>query len=777
MALTSLVRVKDPVLGTYISFDGLGIDNTGTVDVTAEIKAAVALANLAKMPIIQKSGSYLISGSDLLTFHYAADFGGATFIPAAGYTGGFYLTQTDGIVTYDATSDVVAKINAGNDLVAGNSALLSLAGDTTLDNCMVIFEFADDAFNYRTGSTITARKLGHITRISNNGKMDHAFKYNASAVTSIKALPISGETTRFILPSIDYRNKPHPIMIQAFYVTNWQIECGTAVNKPIEDVGARHIISIQYFYNVSFRDAYEAYPSATFVDAAHSDGTASYFFNYGWGVLLYAENINSLGYGWGSFGGGGYMADILFYRCSANTYDSHYPVIGYMRLVDCVMGDGGISPTGFGDLQLINTRVVLGRNAGDPYKDLSYFPCIVQLRTTSGGWYDGDLLIRDMTIEGYWDDYTSARGEGCIVLSAPDAGTTLPTGSPVTMRAFRNINIDGISFKSEKASACFTSLIRCQRDGYVAFPNSIKARNLQYSPTGKLRIDLTNWVFKNADGTQTLHPTVDIPDIFISLEDIDVETLIFQRPAYGFRHNLRVNVTRAKSTQYTRDPMKVYLNAKGIYTFTDCDVLSYNTSDGTNEAVHPLSVHIKGGTISSGASLPIVTTDSSFQHTFDLTDVTLVGDYSATAVTAANTAAARRFSMSNCRYHNLTGAVVGQLRVLDGPITGATTTELYIAKGNTLSAQFNYGSVNWFDVFKLMYPSSGRIARLITVLDQAANTVTGTCTVTVDGTAYTGTTSTTLNSAYWYMQVGTRGAQAYITAVSSQLSLTALYVG
>lgn len=767
--------------GTFLSFDMFGINNTGTVDVTTEIKKVVALANFTKMPIIQRSGSYLISGSDQLVFYYSADFNGATFIPAAGYTGGIFITQPNQMVTYGAGSAIVNKINAAasTDLVANNSALASLAGDTTLDNCMVIFEFSDDAFNYLSGGSITTRKLGHITRISNNGKMEHAFKYGATQVTSIKAIPINTHRTYFHLPNIDYRYKPHPIMIQAFYVTNYTIEGGSTVNKPIEDVGARHIVSIQYFYDVHFKDAYEAYPSATFVDAAHSDGTASYFFNYGWGVRLLAENVSSNGYGWGSFGGGGYLADITFLRCNANTYDSHYPVIGYCRLVDCIMGDGGISPTGFGDLQIIRPRIILGRNSANPYKDLSYFPCIVQLRTTSGGWYDGDLLIQDATIEGYWDDYTSARGEGCFVLAAPDANTTLPASSPITPRAFRNIIIDGVTFKSEKASACFTSLVRSSRDGYVYFPNSIKARNIQYAPTGKLRIDLTNFAFKASNTNADTHPSVDTPDIFVSLENIDVEKMIFQRPAWGYRHNLRVQATGCKSTHYTRSPMQVYMNAKGIYTFTDCEVYNFVTSDGTTEATHPLLVHVKGGIVKSGTDLPIVTSENLYRHTFTCSDVTFIGDYSSTAVTASNTKLAQWANLLDCSFYDNSGNTVPSLMVYSGSVSNTTAAvELYIAKGNTLTAQVVASSTNYWDSFKLKYPSSGRFQRVITPgAVSSANTVAGTCSVTVSGTAYTGTTNTPLNLGYYWFAVGTRGAQAYISSIYSQYNLTALFVG
>lgn len=778
-------------LQNYLSFDMFGIDKTGTVDVTSKIKTVFSLAAALKLSIKQNDGTYLISGNDKLTFYtdYADfDLSGATIILGAGYTGTFWFTQKNASVVYDSTSALVSTINANaaRDLVAGSNTLDSLAADTTVNGSMILIEFTDDLYTYNTTGTAagaSVQKYMHLTRVSANGRMDHSLPYNATAVNKITVLPVSARKCTIKHPNVDYRNKPFPIMFQHFYVTNIKVVGGKIINKPITDVGNRHISDIQYGIFIEAESFYDAYPSSTFSNVGMTATTASYTFHHAWTCYLTVRNVNCFGYGWGAISAAGYITDTTFINCTSNNYDSHNPIIGYYRLIDCTVGDSGVVTFGVKNstVELIRVTFELGKGLGEPYNGRIYFPSLLQARTSSGGITDSKLIMRDVKVNGRWANYVSATdGRAGIVQGYAEPYTSLPNGSPMGSTPFKEIDIDGFTITDPVTSNILINPVFSNKADQVRHPSYIRMANVTYADGGMIKFNMVNFLTAANAVSNTADPNIEPVDIRIDLENISVSNLVFQLPSSGYAHNLRVSGRRIRNKNTNITPTLLRISQRGVYNFDDCEFSQIITNDGANEASSRVEVNMVGGSVVSGSNLPYVTSNTNFIHRFNATRVSFVGNYSLAAVTPSNTNLAQWARMSNCTFFDsVTGGVISNLLIWSGATTSGTNiVSLYIAKGNTVTTTSVQGANTLVDTFTLNYPGSGRFSRTISSATASSeNTLSGNTNVSVGGTAGTGTTSTQMNVFANYFQVGTRDAQSYITGIYSQLVMNAIYVG
>lgn len=778
-------------LQTYLSFDMFKIDNTGTTDVTDKIKAVFALSELYKIPIKQNGGKYVISGSDKLRYNLDNgnfDMRGSRLIPAVGYTGGLTFYQTDGMVTYDVNSDVVKKINASlTDIGAGSKTLDSLANDTTLNNSMIIIEFKDDLYTYNStgvsggGQTV---KYFHVTRLSSNGRMDHSLPYTATGITAIRALPLSGKNSEINLPDIDYINKGTSIPFNVFYASNFDLKGGRIINKPITDVGNRHVIDIQYCYGVRAENIYDPSPSSTFTSSAMNQTTASYTFHHAWTCNFVARNINSIGYGWGAISAAGYITDTTYINCASNNYDSHGPIIGYYRIINSIIGDTGVVNMGVlgSTVEIIDSVFELGKGSAEPYNGRIWFPSLIQTRTTSGGVSDSKLIFRNVKVVGYWKNYVSSTdGRAGIVQAHADNFTDLPTGSMMSGAAFTEIDIDGYTVTDPRMANILINPVFSTKSGVVYHPTYVRMHNVNMEG-GLLKFNMVNFKTRSDGTSSTTDPTIEPINIRIDLSEINVYEVVFQRHPTSLLFNFRVNADKVKNKKYgvSEKGTIVRSSARGIFTFSNSEISQITTTDGATEASQRIDFILIGGTVKSDGVVPILTTNTSFLHRFSATGTDFIGDYSPSAVTSSNLILAQWCKLNGARFFNYTtGAVVSNLAVWLGSISNTTFTyDLYIAKGNVVTTTSLQSSITLIDVFTLNYPGSGRLLRTLTTLTQGAeNTLSGTATITIDGTDRTGTTSTKSNSFSYYLAVGTRDSQAYISSIYSQLNLTGIYVG
>jgi hypothetical protein len=780
-------------LQTFLSFDMFNIDKTGATDVTAQILSVFKKSRDNKIPIEQHDGVYLVSGN--ASFYSYIDecdlkLSGCTFLLAANFTGRIYATTRGGMITYDSESPVVGKINAAaaTDLLAGSSTLDSLGDDTTLNDCFVIINFSDDLYCYNNTNTadgVSIRKYCHVTRISANGRMDNALPYDATSVVSIKAIKIINRRGIVEFPNIDYRNDPYPIALQAFYLTNTFVYGGKILNKPIKSVGNRHVIDMQYGgYRCIVKGVYDPYPSSTFTDPTYTKKTASYTFHHAWTCGLHVEDIDALGYGWGAISAAGYITDTTFERCSANNFDSHDPIIGHYRLIDCTVGDSGVVNIGVVGSTVECHRVTfeLGRGNADPYTGKIFFPSLFQTRTTSGAVSDSKLIVRDCVVNGKWKNYNSSTdGRAGIVQASADKYTDLPSGSPMDKSPFCEIDIDGLTINDPETAKVLINPVFSTRDATVYHPLYTKMHNVSYAgEEGMIKFNLVNFLPRPSNTSTTKDPNVEPVSLVVDMDNIDVRNITFQRPEYGYQHNMLVRIGSLKRRRYQAAPTKLRISQRGVYNLYDPNIEQIITNDGTSESGHRVEVNLYGGSVKSGENLPIVTANTSFLHRFSAKGTDFVGDYSSSNVTESNKSLAQWCKLDGCSFFDYTnGAFVSNLLIWSGSVTGELKpVELYVAKGNNITTVQTQSDISYFDTFKLSYHGSGRLCRAVSTggTASAENTRTGTVSINVNGTEYSGACSTQMNMFSSYLQVGTRDSQAYIAGIYSQLTMISLSV-
>lgn len=687
-----------------LTFDMFYIDKSGNTDVTSKIKSVFDIANKFKLPVTQNDGLYLISGSFTIICNYGFNLSGCTLKLASNTTGQFKISQPAGPTTYSAGSPLLNMINAasGTDLIAGNGLLTSLKNDTTLNNTFCFFTGVDDLFQY-TGNA-SPSKWKHNCAVYHYGLLAIPFKYGVSALESIYSLPIAKQVTEVHLPNVDLQNNPHNILFAFDGITRYRIHEGGTVNKPLKQVGPFYLCSLTNYMYVEQYALSDPYPTASFSDVNMTQQTASYTLNYGRGSDLTVYNSNCQGYGWGATGGGDIIANTTFINCNFNRYDSHNPVIGYFKIIDSTFGVGGVAVAGWGDVHLERPVWNMNPRVNDPYG--SNTPMFIRIRETHGGWYDGDLYIKDAVINGWTDTAPN-------FIDAPqNSDTSLPAGSPISPYAFRNVYVDGLTFTKPtvgKKLSKFHSLTGSLSSALYA-PEHIVINRLNYNCYGSanpeddaLVFDFSN-VKQNPNNTTANHTAIEPASTRISISESRLQALVFKRGAIAANHNIDVTLDGVTPATPYSDFVSLYTNLKGTYTIKNSKIYRISDSVSGGAIATAIVVKMEGGMMKQGGTsdLPIVTAGA-YAHDISFSDVTFVGNYSHTAVTAQNQNLAQWGSLNNCNYYNQSGGIVPHLMLWSGSIgTSETAIGASVHDGNTLITALNINSIVTYDMYRVV---------------------------------------------------------------------------
>lgn len=697
----------------FLTFDMFGLNNTGTVDVTSRVASIFAIANKFGLEVKQKKGKYLLSGDFKIPVKYGFDFEGAEFIPASNTTGGFAVSQPQEPTTYASDSAIVAGINAtaSVDLVAGNSILTSQASSAVLNNNFLFMTGADDLFQYTGNSEPT--KWKHASVLHHYGLLAVPFKYGVSAITSLYALPIAEKVTVCKLPTINLINNPKTILFAFDGISRYQIFEGSVKNKPLKQQGSFYLCTLTNYAYVDLYGLYDPYPTVSFSDSAMTVQTSSYTLNYGKGTDLNVYNSRCQGYGWGSTGGGDIIANTAFIGCDFSRYDSHNPTLGYFKTLDCFHGIAGIALCGWGTVFMDRPRWNMNKRTNDPYGNK---PILIRLRESSGGFYDGDIYIRDAVIDGWGDDLLN------FIEAPQNLDTALPAGSPIEPYAFKHVYVDGLTFTKPtvgKKLAAFHSLTGSLSSPLHA-PQSIEIKRLDYNCYGSenpeddaLVFDFTN-AKQQSFNTAANHPAIEPASTRIVMEDCKVQAVVLKRNAVASSHCVDFIGNRITPANNSEKFAQIFTNVKGTYSFKDCKLSRFSDNVAGSAITYPLVVQVQGGSFKQAvaANLPINITET-LAHDISFDGVTCIGDFSATSATLTNRNIGQWVGLNNCNYYNLTGSIVPHLMQWSGTIgTTETVIGLPIHDGNNIITALNYNSVVTYDAFKL--PNvSGVLARYL----------------------------------------------------------------
>ncbi|BAQ02842.1 putative tail fiber protein [Klebsiella phage K64-1] len=670
-------------LQNFLSFDMFNIDKTGSTDVTSQINNIFSLANQLNIPIKQHDGTYLVSGSTIFTINTDCDLSGVTILPSSNFTGYFLYTQNEQPTTYNSSSSLVTLINSAT-INANDSILYGLINDTTLDG-NAIFMKGNDPLYVARGTT---KNWWCNTRISNRGKMDDYLKYGVSGINEVISLPISKKVTTIKLPNWDFINQPaNNGVIRFNNISRYRIHGGSVFNRPLNDINKDPvIISINYAYDIILQDFYDEYPSWPLVGGSIA---YAYTINFNYINRVTFKDINSQGYGWGIVGGQ-LATNITYLRCNINRVDMHDPFMGYLKILDCDLGYYGVSATGMGDMYIERTTFNIDDLAFNGWREVDG---IINTRPDFGGWFDGGVYIKDITIIGDASKFREINNRGVSLFSAYSYNATLsyiPNGSPVEPWGFKEIIVNGLRCTKPITGKRFSSLVYAASVQNVDyFPRHVKFNNCDFNSSDVECIDLHGWKITPDNSSKTsISNTMNFKSTnFIEFTDCSFVGLEILRPYSSYDYmNLELKLNNCKYIGSNISPISFYTDQVGNYEFTNCDInfISDTTKSTSSLSNRQSSFVINGGQINS-VSVPFSILYNSGYSTPVLVNNTIFkGSFSQSSVTSINLNVAEFAQLSNCRfYSNVNNSYISPALWLGS--TSNSATSITVMRGNKIN--------------------------------------------------------------------------------------------
>uniref|UniRef100_A0AAU8EFF1 Tail spike protein n=1 Tax=Klebsiella phage vB_Kpn16-P2 TaxID=3230846 RepID=A0AAU8EFF1_9VIRU len=705
-----------PVLGkdiAYLTFDMFGVPNDGLTDATAGIKTVAALAKLMKLPVKQNTGVYLISGSDAIEFTNDTDLSGITLLPTASYTGYLLFTQPDSVTVYDSASSVVAAVNS-QPLLANSSRLGGLVNNTVL-NGKSLFMYGSDPLYVSRGTT---KYWWSASRLSSKGRLDTPLKYSVASVTQITTLTIAKKETVVKLPNWDFGNGPANLGVMRFTnITRYKVYGGSVFNRPLSDVNKQPvIISINYAYGCKFEGFYDAYPSFPSVNGSIA---YAYTLNHNYTDCCTFKNFNSQGDGWGVVGGQ-LANNITYINCNLNRVDMHDPFMGYMKLIDCDLGYWGICASGMGDLYLERCTVNLEDFIMNGYRE---HDGIISTRGDFGGFFDGNVYIRDLKIIGDATAFRTKNNRGVSLFSSYSFNATtgyIPAGSPIEPWGFKEIYIDGLHCDTPIVGKRFSSIVYAASVQYTTyFPRVIQIKNADFNSSEPECFDMHGFLVSpdNAAKTGIAHTLNFKPTNFIQMDDCSLGGIEIQRPYSTYDYNnVSFRGSNLKQANSRNSPIEFYTDQIGRYEFVNCDLkkISDSTKSTGSTSSRQSVFSVNGGVYNSLTDSPFdIKYQTGLRTVILCSNVNFVGPYSQTTVVDANLNVAEFATLDNCKfYSNITLAYVAPALWLGS--TSNSATAFNVARGNTLNTVISNSNTN---------AGGGVITGITTKVDKVPNGV------------------------------------------------------
>ncbi|WWT40676.1 hypothetical protein [Klebsiella phage 175002] len=685
--------VQDAI--NWLTFDSFDIVKDGSKDVTADIMAACVAANDFGIDIRQNDGTYLVSGNPVWPVYNSLDLNGATLKLAAGFSGYFLLTQPDSPVVYGPTSPIVQAINAAGGRTQGSGVLEGLVNSTELNGKFLFMEGADVLY-YSRGNP---KYWWTNTYLSNRGKLSDNLKYGVTSITKITAVKPRTKLVTYRLPNFDFANGPaNNGVVRLLNNTRFILQGGSISNRPLQDVAKSPVIvSLNYCAAFKAYDFFDPYPSF----AVSSSGSMIYAYTLNFNDIIDAvfENFNSQGYGWGVVGGQR-STNITYRDCNLNRVDMHDPYMGYLKILDTRLGTWGVNASGMGDMYIERVTVDLDDAAHGGYRE---HEGVINGRGDFGGFHDGGLYIKDLTIVGEAAAFEAAAGHPVSLVSSYSFNAALayvPESSPVVPWGFKEVIVQGLHCPFKKTGRRFNSIVSAPSIQFTTYhPMRVKLEDCNFNSTTFERFDLRGFRVTpyNPSKVGISNTLAFRPTNFVEVRDSSMVGLEFIRPLSSYDYsNFDVTLSNVKNVEeHSLSPFSLYTNQCGRYNLIGCGLQQIvDKSMTTGERANRRSTFsVTGGTWNSLTGNP---TDITYGSGYDIpvvaSGVMFVGPYSQTEVTAANLNVAEFIQASGCKFLNAGPTYLQPLLWSgSGGPTGASAN-FNVARGNTLG--LNISAIN-----------------------------------------------------------------------------------
>lgn len=699
MALTKATKPRKGMLELdYETFDENNIDKTGTTDVSKKIEQLlIRLASQGKT-IKQNDGVYYINSNIVMTLLDNFDLRGCTFLPGPNFKGNLRITQPQAPVVYGVGSDVVNKVNASTQISrrATSGQFDGLYDDTSLDGAYCVFKGSQGMY-WSRGNIHT---WVHRARVYNRGMMSNTLRYPlaSGSCVEVKAIPVKSKFTTGYLPTFDMRNTPHTTNIIIEGLTRAHIMGGAVINRPLLDTGNEYMVKMVDCYDVKFHNMDDRSNLAVVGGAS----TSAYSVVVNNCLRCELEGITSDGIGWGSQEGES-STDTTFRKCDLSRYDFHSPFFGFTRVLECSVGNHAVMMCGTGLLYIEQTDWDI-ETLKLPAPEIQEI-ALVKTRDDYGGWFDGDLVIKNCRVNGGYTAREEAGNPiylvaGTITMANTNpAGDILPAGSPIKPTLFNNITVDGLSFSRWLDGSRFTQILYTNLDGYLYHPKQVILRDVDYNCGGPMVFRNNSWKVTGYNGTDVTSPFY--KDFTNTIELDNVSAAGFAFISDRAEHNVKVVMRNIMNRN--GEPPRIQLHQRGSYELYDSQVSGFDMSYGSALLSRALGLKMVGGSVVTKEGTAPITVPTGLSHSIIFQGTDLVGDYSHTAVTDNNLELAAWVKCVGCNFYRKSdGALIPHLLLWSGTASiTPTTVSLPVASGNTVWTNSIFNSIETMDTFPL----------------------------------------------------------------------------
>ncbi|SCY46238.1 MULTISPECIES: hypothetical protein [unclassified Pseudomonas] len=407
-----------------MSLAAFGADPLGNEDSVPALQKAARAANEAQATLVAR-GRFKLLGNGLIELTTDCDFSGAVFDCSA-WSGRFVFGRKNSAETYGPDSAVVRLLMSSQDLDVGSSRFSGWFGRPEVSDSFVIIYTEQDFYTYRS----EAKKRIELNRVYKDGVVSSPLRYSLAGVnvSSVKVFRMEDRRRTVKGLTLDIRNNAE---------SNEYVRVSTSLlDLDVRFIQDENIYTPRNPTYVYFAECCQV-RARTEMQWAIRNENFNYAYNFQLNTCYDIEiTPHADGEGWGATGNN--LCQRVTLRDGVlSRVDFHQPFMEWLRLRNMVVGHSGILVTALGTLDLdtvtFHARNMASRSDG-----------FVKGRGDTGGFCDGDLLMRDITI-------ISNKGVGDLelLLHTQSSGTAKPAGTPIEYRFWRRIVVDGLEYRSQ----------------------------------------------------------------------------------------------------------------------------------------------------------------------------------------------------------------------------------------------------------------------------------------------------------------------------------------
>ena len=625
---------------TELTFDMFGADRTATSNALAQIMNCFNAASRLKVGVRQTTGRFKLSGNGNIDIKVNTDLSGSTLWPSK-WNGFVYIKRDHGWMEFNDTEAPIQKLNQSANVGAGSAMFSGWKDFAEMDDSFIQYDTTQPLFKYRSAP----RYRNEFNRVFKDGQLAAPLYYplNGVKVTKLRRLYMTAqwlEVKGITFDESDY-SKAGLLVVQD--ATNVVVKNISYYNR-----GAYKPINMTRF--IVSNSAYIRVENVSCSDVnATSDNGYTYSMSIENSFDVIVDGLTSDGYGWGSTGSNDSQR-VTFKNSQLSRIDFHQPAREWLKIDNCVIGNWGVLVTIMGDLHITNCTWL--------QRDAFNASGFVRSRSDAGGWCDGNLYIKDCTVNGRAGITIPAFLE-CV----PDATQGVIAGSPVNFTFFRKVDIDGVTF--ERGLNPSPTALLSSTDKSIKHPMIVNVNNWDTGETGAaFTIDLSQFKAVNTAPTGNKYTDQTFPQF--RLTDCRANTVsILGR---GNTHNPLVYIDNLQPQYGALQGAHLEIVHRGRFEVSNSELSQLDTYSG-GWAEQPMAITITGGKVGTNKANPVNANENS---DIKFNGVTVVGKWETDL--EANKLFINAVNFAGCRFVNSeTGLIGAGVKVLTDPSTMAIT--------------------------------------------------------------------------------------------------------